>query len=86
MISYALSVTFQLFKPCFIGELIESGSDEFSRIAYAGDWIDRDRSYKKSLLISIENIKNPLRINMLKIFNFNLESFVNVSLLMNKLY
>lgn len=70
---------FQLFKPCFIGQLIESGNEKLSQIIYEGDWISESAEHKKSLMILVESLKDPLKLHAINLFIFNMETFKTVS-------
>jgi len=77
-LSYGFIVIFQTFWPSFFGNEIEVTSDSTLNAIYASDWISADEKFKKLCLIAMENVKKPIKLRALRIFDVNLESFLFV--------
>ena len=67
-----------LFKPCLVGELIESGTNNLTRISFESDWINDSMECKKALIIINENLKQPIRLQAFNVFALNLKTFGKV--------
>jgi 7tm Odorant receptor len=59
----------------YFGSSIESASDEMSTAIYENDWLASDLSYKKTILLTMINVKVPLKMKAAKIFDVNLPTF-----------
>jgi len=75
---YGSTVLFQIFWPSYFGNEIEVTSDSTLNAIYASDWISADAKLKKLCLIAMENVKKPIKLRALRIFDVNLESFLFV--------
>jgi tRNA threonylcarbamoyladenosine modification (KEOPS) complex Pcc1 subunit len=63
------------------GNLIESKSDETSTAIYESNWVESDETYKKNILLTMINVKVPLKVKAAKIFDVNLPNFLFVRFL-----
>jgi hypothetical protein len=71
-------VLVQLFKPCCVGELIESGTDNLTRITFERNWIEDTKENKQLLMILNENLMVPTKFRVLSLFEFNFKTFTTV--------
>jgi 7tm Odorant receptor len=85
-IVFALGAVGQLLMLAFFGNSIESASDEMTTAIYESDWIESNVTYKKTLLLTMINLKVPIKVKALKIFEVNLPNFVFVSFLILKTF
>ena len=76
---YIAVLTFDNLMPSYLGNEIYSTSEEFLYDLYSSEWIDADLKYKKMMIIFMENLKNPVGLNVMWYKNLNLERFMEVS-------
>jgi len=72
-------VLLQLFLPCYIANEIKVCANNYCRDVFACNWIEFNAKDKKALLFLMTNLSQPIKIEILKISDVNLETFMNVS-------
>lgn len=69
----------QLFVLAYIGNSIESASDNMTTAFYEHDWINFDTGHKKNLIMVMINANYPMKLKVGKFFDVNLLNFLFVS-------
>lgn len=64
--------------PCYFGGEIYTTSDNFVNDIFSSEWSEADRIYKKSMIIFIENLKEPVKLSFAGFPNLNLQKFQEV--------
>jgi odorant receptor len=78
LIGYLLSMTLQIYIPCYFGNELSLSSEKLSDSLFHSNWIDESAEFKLAMKIFMENTKKPLQISVFNTFNLNLESFLTV--------
>lgn len=68
----------QIFIPCYFGNEIILKSAELSFHLYSSNWLATSKQFKKIMLIFMERLKRPAKINSYGIFTMGLETFTTV--------
>jgi hypothetical protein len=77
-------VAVQMLLPCSLSSELTAASEKLSMGLFHSDkWTGESVEFKRNMKIFIENTKKPVKIVVLKIFAYNLESFVKI---MNSAY
>lgn len=69
--------------PCYFGSELEKSSESLLDAIYQSSWLNCELKTKKVLVILMENLKQPMRINCYSVFDVNLKLF---TVTMNKAY
>lgn len=68
----------EIFLPCFFGTELTSKNSELSIALYSSNWPDLSETFKKTLIIFVEYLKQPRIMMSGKIFTLTLFSFLTV--------
>jgi odorant receptor len=68
---------FEIFLPCYFGNELSHASSKLSTAVFHSNWIEEELSYKKSLIVLMENLKKDMKITAFGIIDVNLETFKN---------
>lgn len=71
---------FDIYMVMYLGNEIMLSSDRLSHCLFESNWIDQSISYKKCLLILIENLRQPHQLVGYKLYALNLDTFTSVRL------
>ena len=75
---YIFLTLFFLYIPSYFGQEILSTSEDLLYDLFSSEWIEADLKYKKSMIIFMENLKQPIRMKILIFDYLNLSGFQNV--------
>lgn len=79
-LSFAVLLTLEIFLPCYIGqELIEASMNLTDAIGHS-NWCSgtMSKKTKKTIVIFMENLKEPMRISFFNLINIDLMTFRNI--------
>jgi odorant receptor len=71
-------MTLEVFLPCYFGNELSVASLKLSAAFFHSSWIDKSLSYKNSMLVLMENMKQDIRISTFGLFHVNLETFTGI--------
>lgn len=77
---YIIIVLSFIFIFSYFGQEIHSVSERFSFDLFSSDWINGDLKYKKTMIIFMENLKQPAKFSTPFCDCINLETFQQVFL------
>lgn len=75
---YMLPMLLQIFLPCQSVNELTSSSEKLATRLFHSQWIDGGKSLQSSAIICMENLKHPIRMQALKVFEIDLEKFVSI--------
>jgi len=78
IVTFGITVLFQIFLPCFFINEIEHLSGNFVNNLYESDWIGADRHRLQDLRILMETTKKPIVMKVAHIFTINMKTFLDV--------
>lgn len=84
-VSFVMTMLTQIFLPCYFGNEIVLKSADLSRAIYFSNWPERSQRYRKLVLIYLEMLHRPTKLNVGGIFSLTLISFLSVSGVCEKL-
>ncbi|KAK2578694.1 hypothetical protein KPH14_011662 [Odynerus spinipes] len=85
MLMYMCCMTYQIFIYCWHGNELQLHNAYISIAAYSNDWWNADGHFKRALQIMIIRAHRPLILSAGKIFSLSLNTFVSVSISMQKM-
>lgn len=77
-VSFVMTMLTQIFLPCYFGNEIVLKSEYLSRALYLSNWPERSQRYRMMVLIYMEMLHRPTRLNVGGIFSLTLISFLSV--------
>ncbi|XP_037037125.1 odorant receptor 94a-like [Bradysia coprophila] len=77
-LAFLMYSIFDIFMVLYLGNEIKLASDELSTCLYESDWIEQTESYKKSIIILTERLKQPQQLVVGIIYPLNLETFTSI--------
>lgn len=76
---YAIATSAQLSIPCYFANEISVISDRLSTSLFHSQWYaEEDKEYRKIVSMSMEVLRNKIKITSAKVFEVNLETFLKV--------
>jgi hypothetical protein len=73
----------QIFAPCFFGQRLKDSSINISVALFNSKWYNLDEKSRKLVVVFMENLKQPMKIEYRGLIEANLETFTNI---MNSAY
>lgn len=80
-ILYVSTMVAQIFFPCYFGNEIILKSGELSGRLYSSNWINSSKQFRRMMVIFMERLKRPARVNSFGLFTLGLETFRSVRFL-----
>jgi hypothetical protein len=77
---------FLLLIPNFFSDRILTKSELILQSSYSSIWYEQNKMFKKSLLVFMEQLKNPIKFGITEIFDLNLEKFLETCNAIYSLY
>lgn len=77
-VSFVMTMLTQIFLPCYFGNEIVVKSGNLSRSIYFSNWPERSQRYRKLVLIYLEMLHRPTKLEVGGIFSLTLISFLSV--------
>ncbi|KAK5643621.1 hypothetical protein RI129_007466 [Pyrocoelia pectoralis] len=75
---YLVAIELQIGLYCFFGNKVTIMGEDISLALYEGDWLSANRSFKKSMLITMLRMKKPIYLTMGKFSPLTLSTFVTI--------
>jgi len=76
--AYIAILVIYIFILSYFGDMIFSTSSQFLYDLFSSDWVDADMKYKKTMIIVMENMKQPVKLSVLFYDSVNLQLFQDV--------
>lgn len=77
-VAYLVPMIMQIFLPCIFGQLLSNAYEELNSSIYRANWVPREKRFRSSLTIMMENFKETVKISAYGLFNVDLETFTKV--------
>lgn len=77
-IVYLCSMIIQFFLPCFYGQSVATAYENLSASLFHSAWIPRNKKFRNSMLIAMQNMSQPVEIDVFGVFFVNLETYTKV--------
>ena len=77
-LSYLAAITMEIYLPCYYGNNLRIASEKLSTKLFHTDWICESEDFKIAMKLFMENVKKPIIISALNIFDLNLDNFIKV--------
>ena len=78
LIIYLTAIVLEIFLPCYYGNNLSIISEKLSTKLFHTDWITESKDFKIAMKLFMENVKKPMKISALNIFDLNLENFLKI--------
>ncbi|XP_037912196.1 odorant receptor 33b-like [Hermetia illucens] len=75
---YFFCVILEIFLYCHFGNKLADESDRMTNAIYSCNWMEKDKTFKKNLIIFMQSTQNSMTIIAGGIFPVNLTTFVSV--------
>ncbi|CAD7085719.1 unnamed protein product [Hermetia illucens] len=75
---YFLCVILEILLDCYFGEQLAGESERMTDAIYSCNWTDKDKTFKKNLIIFMQSTQENMTIVAGEIFLVNLTTFVSV--------
>jgi hypothetical protein len=76
--SYAVTMTIQVFLPCYFGNEVTDASGKLSESLFYINWISQDKSFKSGMQIFMENSKKPIKITAFYFVDIDFTTFTSI--------
>ncbi|CAO1308353.1 unnamed protein product [Diamesa tonsa] len=78
LIIYLTAIILEIFLPCYYGNNLSFISEKLSTKLFHTNWICESKDFKIAMKLFMENIKKPIKISAMNIFDLNLENFLKI--------
>jgi len=68
----------QILVICYYANEVTIVSDKITTTLFHSAWENKDPKFRTSMIIFMENAKQPIKVTSLKIFDVNLETFKTI--------
>lgn len=77
-ICFSATMMNEIFLPCYFGTFLTLKNESLSVGIYSSNWPDLSHTFKKTMIIFVENLRRPKIMTSGKIFTLSLYSFLTV--------
>ncbi|CAO1358439.1 unnamed protein product [Diamesa serratosioi] len=77
-ISYLAAITLEIYLPCYYGNNLRIASEKLSTKLFHTNWIFESKDFKIAMKLFMENVKKPMKISALNIFDLDLDNFLKI--------
>lgn len=78
MMTFVLSLTIELYVPCYCASRVTEVSDYLPRRIFYSNWFAQSREFKSSMILFLERAKQPIVPMAGGLFEIGLPIFVSV--------
>lgn len=84
--TFMVSVTVQIFLPCFFGNELLLASEQLTRHAYASNWPLLGERFARLQRVFVERTQRSVHVMVVKMFPLKLQTFTSISSFGYRLY
>lgn len=77
VIFQSIPIVLKIFLICYFCQELKDASENISYAVFHSKWYRLDKPTRKTVLAFMENLKSPIKIRCLKLFELNLKTFGN---------
>jgi hypothetical protein len=82
----AITELFFLFIPNYFSHRVLTKSHDILDACYESIWYEQNKKFKKMLLVFMERLKEPIKFEIVEVFDLNLEKFLETCSAIYSLY
>lgn len=75
---YLLSMTIQIFIPCYFGSIVTAKSQQLAKCIYSSNWLGQTSEFQSSMRIFVERSLKPIVPKSVGLIIIGLPTFVSV--------
>lgn len=73
--SYIVPMVFEIFLPCYFGQLLHDAYHKLGTSLYASAWVSANRNFTNSIKVVMENFKGAVKISAFGVVHVDLQTF-----------